>query len=138
MGACPNNCAAAVAMADGPATSARAAASPQRMYSPRVVVFRSKRNQCGQFQILLARPAAPALVMRPSFPRSKKENQRQPLSAFPQIRLFSGARNRTRPLSHSDRQFAIHCLRGCDPPSPPLSRRDARALLSHVFVSLLR
>ena len=90
MGACPNNCAAAVAMADGPAMSPRAAASPQRMYSPRVVVFRPERNHCRQFQILLAHLAVPALVVRP-FSRSKKENQRRPLSAFPQIRLFPTA-----------------------------------------------
>jgi len=110
MGAYPNNCAAAVAMADGPATSPRAAASPQRMYSPRVVVFRPKRNHCGQFQIFLARPAVPALVVRPSFPRSKKENQRRPLSAFPQIRLFPTAQERKKnsrmraPSAHVDKQ----------------------------------
>ena len=94
MGAYPNNCAAAVAMADGPATSPRAAASPQRMYSPRVVVFRPKRNHCGQFQILLARLVVPALVVRPSFPRSKKENQRHPLSAHVDKQNMAQERNK--------------------------------------------
>jgi hypothetical protein len=37
---------------------------------------------------------SPRVVFSPSFPRSKKENQRRPLSAFPQIRVFPTAQER--------------------------------------------